>query len=358
MKYVIVFSVFFLAINAYAVREVQNGGGGVRMGQTMETFFTANLRFDEDPEVPEKIPGLMRLIDEIESMPIKSSVKGILMAAVYPTMDRKYYRVKKGDISEKTRTGIRDQYAHMLKIPKNNVVVFAVSGPTSKITVLMEEFYTLKESEQAAILLHEGLWMISPGMTYEQVMNLEIDGQAYFQEHSNYAALYRFVTNLGDILSDRTLSLVTSLAIDLKSQILPRENGSTWNTTKLVDLVGERYLDCMILHEFSNYKSNVAKIDYVRSCNNAINYYAVMKATKIPRSYYYQALLVYMGRAGHVSLLNAFDESTYMEYGGKSAGYTEYRNSLYVNFEEPVAGNHMYLTIYDISHQAVGRIRF
>ncbi|MEK2687684.1 hypothetical protein [Bdellovibrio sp. GT3] len=358
MKQILFVLVLVQALSAHAVREVQNGGGGVRSGETMETFFSANLRFDEEPESPQNIPGLMRLLEEIDTMPIKSSVKGVLMSAIYPTMDRKYYRVKDGDISEATRQGIHEQYARMLKMSSDKVVMFAASGASSRITVLMEEFYSLKEAEQAAILLHEALWMVSTSLTYDQVVNLEIDGQAYFQNHENYAALYRFVTNMGQILSDRTLSLITSLAIDLKRDVLPKENGSTLNTAMLVDLVGERYLECMLLHDFSVYKSKVAEIDYVRSCNSAISQSIVMKAAKNPKSYYYQALLVYMGRAGHITLFANTQYESYLSYSGKRPDFAKYRDGLYVNFEEPVAGDRMYLTVFDSMNRPVGRIRF
>ncbi len=358
MKHIVGVLVLLFGMNAFAVREVQNGGGGVNSSGNMETFFSANFKLQDDPESPENIPGLARLINEIDSMPIKASVKGLLMASVFPTMDRNYYRVKGGELSQATRDSIYREYARMMQIPVSKVVLFAATGPESKITVLMKEYYSLKESEQAAILLHEGLWIVSSNLTYEQVVSLEVDAQAYFQDHNNVQALYRFATNLGNVLADRTLPLVTSLAIDFQRKIAPMDQGGSLQTVKLVDLLGERYVDCMILHDFSNYKTRVGDIDYVRACNQVISQNAVLRASKNPKSLYYPALLVYMGRAGHVDLLSRESDVVHLMYNGIDSNYVEWRNNLYVNFQEPVAGNRMDLLIYDQDQRIVGRVRF
>jgi hypothetical protein len=358
VKLIVFVLVLVQSLSAFAVREVQNGGGGINTNGELQTFFSANFKFEDEPESPEKIPGLVRLVNEIDKMPIKASVKGLLLSSVYPTFDRRYYRVKGGDVDRYTREGIYREYARLMQVPVSQLVIFAASGPLSKQTVLMKEFYSLKESEQAAIIFHEGLWIMNAGMTYAQVVNLEIDAQAYFEDHNNVKALYRLVTNLGETLSDRTLPLVTALAIDFQSKNFPSPQGSSLRSVKLVDLVGASYLDCMILHDFTNYKTRAGDIDYVRACNQVISRNTVVKATQNPNSYFYQSLLVYMGRAGHVDLLSYDNDMVHLKYVGDEESYEEFRDSIYVNFQEPVAGDRMDLTVYDQRRRSVGRIRF
>lgn len=358
MKWFVFVLVLVQSLSAFAVREVQNGGGGVNSNGALQTFFSAKIKFGEQDEAPEQIPGLSRLIKELDEMPIKASVKGLLLSSIYPTFDRRYYREKSGDISSSTRKEIYREYARLMEIPESKLVIFAASGPMSKETVLMKEFYALNEAEQAAILFHEGLWVAKAGLTYAQVVNLEIDAQAYFEDHNNTAALYRFVTNLGEAVYDRTIPLVTSLAIDFQYRNFPAANG-TLRSVKLVDLVGAAYLDCMILHDFSNYKTRPADIDYVRSCNRVIGQNAVMKASANPKSYYYKSLLVYLGRSGHVDLLSPSNDMLHLEYVGPEEDYQKFRDNLYVNFEEPLAGERMDLRVYNGTYRTqAGRIRF
>ncbi|QLY26604.1 hypothetical protein [Bdellovibrio sp. KM01] len=357
MKHIVSILVLLLGVNAFAVREVQNGGGGVNSNGQIETFFSANFRLEDNPEEPQKIPGLARLIAEIDGLPIKAYAKGVLLETIFPTADRNYYRVKGGELNPLDRQRIAAEYARILSVPVNKVVFFAASSPLKKTTVLMNEFYKLKEVEQAVILLHEGLWIFNANLAYEDVVSIEIDAQAYFQDHSNTKALLSFITKLSDVLSDRSLPLGASMALDYQAGVF--QTGSAIpSTVRLVDLVGPGYLDCMFLHDFSNHKSRMAEIDYVRNCNQVIQYFSVMQASRYPKSKYYPALSLYLSRFGTIDILDSINDAVHLNGSVAKVNYETFRDSIYIDIRQPIGGTKLDLKIYNIQGEQVGRLRF
>ncbi|QDK44886.1 hypothetical protein DOM22_06775 [Bdellovibrio sp. ZAP7] len=357
MRHMIGVLVLFLGLNAFAVREVQNGGGGVNTNGQLETFFSANFRLEDQPEDAQKIPGLARLIAEIDALPIKAYAKGRLLEVVFPTADRNYYRIKGGEFDPITRRRVAAEYARILGVPADKVVFFAASSPQSKTTVLMNEFYKLKEVEQAVILLHEGLWIYNATLEYTDVLSLEQDAQAYFQDHSNTKALLSMITKLSDVFSDRSLPLSATMALDYKAGIFPVASSNP-NTVRLVDLVGPGYLDCMFLHDFSNHKSRIAEIDYVRNCNQIIQYYSVMQASKYPQATYFQALTLYLSRFGTIDVLDTYRDTTHLSGSLAKMNYESFRDSIYVDIQQPMGGTKLDLKIYNGENEQIGRLRF
>ncbi|MBO9665772.1 MAG: hypothetical protein J7501_03050 [Bdellovibrio sp.] len=219
MKLSVLFLALCLSAQAHAIREVRNGGGGMRSDAGIETFLSANLYLAEKPEAAQNIPGLTRLMAELAAMPIKESIKGQLFSAIYPTLTRNYYRVKDDAISDTTRKSIIEKYALMTHIPESKVVLLAASGWDSQTTVLFKEFYQLKDYEQAAILFHEALWLLKPELTYEQVVAVEQEAQKFFQNHNDKQAYYNFLMKLSDIFNDNNFYLFPLLSEDFQAGI-------------------------------------------------------------------------------------------------------------------------------------------
>jgi hypothetical protein len=357
MKHVICILVILLGINAFAVREVQNGGAGVTSEQRMETFLTANFRLNGNPEELQKIPGLIELMKELEGMPLKDSMKGRIFTALFPTADRQYFRIKKEDMSRATRDQLIDQFANIMQVPRSKVVLFAASAPSTQTTVLLEEFYKLKINEQKAMLLHEALWIMNPNLQYQQVIAIEQEAQAYFQDHKNLKAFYNFVNLLGEAVADKSLILSSMLQMDFMSGAF-KSSAEGGSYIRLVDLLGEKYLDCMLLHDFTAHKSKFGAIDYVKSCTQALAYTMSMKVMANPNSLFYQAVLVYVGRYGLVDLLGPSGKDGRMAYFGAPVSYVNYRNSLWVRVEDQIGGVFMDLNVFESSGVAVGVIRF
>jgi hypothetical protein len=358
MKHIIGILVLFAGFNAFAVREVQNGGGGVSSAVGMETFLSANFRLNGKAEEVQKIPGLIELIRELEAMPLKDDMKGRIFAALFPTNERQYFRIKKEEISKDTRESLIDQFAKIMRVPRSKVVLFAASAPAIKTTVLLEEFYKLKINEQKAMLLHEALWIMDSNLEYEQVISIEQEAQAYFQDHSNLKAFYNFVDQLAAATGDRTLLLNATLQMDFMTGALTTSSANL-RTVRVVDLVGEKYLDCMLLHDFSIHKTAFGAIDYVKSCTKVMNYSVTLKALNSPNSLFYQGLLTFLGRYEVVDLLMpSGGRQSRMAFNGDAGTYANFRDGLHVIVNDQNAGSFMDMAIVDSNGSHLGFLHF
>ncbi|WP_413294627.1 hypothetical protein ACLSU7_05885 [Bdellovibrio sp. HCB185ZH] len=358
MKHIVGILVLLAGLNAFAVREVQNGGGGVSSVAGMETFLSANFRLNGKAEEIQKIPGLVELMKELEAMPLKDDVKGRIFAALFPTNERQYFRIKKEEISKDTRESLVDQFAKIMRVPRSKVVLFAASAPASKTTVLLEEFYQLKINEQKAMLLHEALWIMDSNLEYEQVISIEQEAQAYFQDHSNLKAFYNFVDQLADATRDRTLLLNATLQMDFMTGTL-KSSSTNLRSVRLVDLVGEKYLDCMLLHDFNAHKTVFGATDYVKSCTKVMVYSVTLKAMSNPNSLFYQGLLTFLGRYELVDLLiPTRGPQNRMSFLGTPAAYANFRNGLHLIVTDQIAGNFMDMTVIDGNGNPLGYLHF
>lgn len=224
MKWILAFAVVSLmSLQSFAAREVRNGGGGLRVNGYYLTYYSAEgdtIRQAVEPS--QNIPGLDSLLQEVISMPISSQAKANLINIIDNTDQHKYFRLR-GSLDPELRTKITDIYSKLFNIPPEQVVIFAVTNEDDNATVLMPEFYSLRPTEQSAILMHESLWLSSAFSSYEEVVYGEQVTQAYLEDKTSPQKYYNFVSILDKMWHDRYLKMKASLMFDMKQQRFPKE---------------------------------------------------------------------------------------------------------------------------------------
>ena len=197
--------------SGFAADRAGNGGGGiVRNGQYL-TFGSANVRLR--PVSLQDIPGLNRLKETIQNMPLAPGRRGALVSAAYPAGNRQYFAISKEELGPEQEAELLMKYldATGYEIPITSLVVFAVTSGTE--TYLLPSFFDITEVEQAAILFHEALWIINSSLTYNEVIDAEIAFQNYLDEGGTgfKAQLFRI---LNDVFRDRTISVMAAAQDD------------------------------------------------------------------------------------------------------------------------------------------------
>jgi hypothetical protein len=224
MKWILAFAVVSLmSLQSFAAREVRNGGGGLRVNGSYLTYYSAegeSVRQAVEPS--QNIPGLDALLQEVISMPISNTAKANIINLIDNTEQHKYFRLR-GELDPELRKKITDTYSKLFNIPPEQVVIFAVTNESDQATVLMPEFYSLRPTEQSAILMHESLWLSGSFSTYEEVVNGEQVTQAYLEDKSSPDKYYNFVSLLDKMWNDRYLKMKASLLFDLKYSRFPKD---------------------------------------------------------------------------------------------------------------------------------------
>ncbi|QDK46306.1 hypothetical protein DOM22_14600 [Bdellovibrio sp. ZAP7] len=226
MKILIGVCVLLFSVNIFAAKEVQNGGGGTSQDGSYQTFGSARISVDKDPLGFYAVPGLSLLTDRILRMPLPENVKGELLAAITPSLARNYHQISSDKFDPDARRNLVAIYAKLLNVSSDNVVIFAVTEPKTKKTMLLPEFFRLNEIEQAAILFHEALWLVNPSATYEQIIDIEQAAQAHFQEPASKTHLLRVLYALGVFVHQPMLPLVPAIILQYRPDSILDEDWS------------------------------------------------------------------------------------------------------------------------------------
>lgn len=246
MKWILACAVVsLLSLQSFAAREVRNGGGGLRVNGYYLTYYSAEgetIRQAMEPS--QNIPGLDTLLREIISLPMSSRAKTNLLNIIDNTEQHKYFRLR-GSLDPELRKKITDTYSKIFNIPPEQVVIFAVTNEEDHATVLMPEFYSLRPSEQSAILMHESLWLTPEFDTYEKVIYGEQVTQAYLEDKQSPEKFYNFVSLLNKMWPDRYLLMKSALDFDLKYQRFSKEVLRT-NRILATDFFSPTYIKNMI----------------------------------------------------------------------------------------------------------------
>lgn len=245
MKFLATLLVLLLTVHSFAGTELGDGGGGVFKDGRYMTYHSARIPIKSVPATIAQIPGMNMLLQRMMSAPILDVAKTQILSAIIPSGTREYHTVPAEALSPELRKSITEQYAKIFRCDPSEVVLFAVTDPQSKTTALFPEFFKLNETEQAAILFHETMWVLGNSFNYQQVLDLEGAAQAYFENPLNADAFYNFFYKFSSIL-DMGLKnfLVATLQFDRRNSTtsLIRADGKI----NLQDLFGERWLNCAL----------------------------------------------------------------------------------------------------------------
>lgn len=222
MKWILTVAfVCILGLQTHAAREVQNGGSGISINGSYLTYYSATGKTLRQPvESSQNIPGLDPLLREIASLPLSTAAKSDILNVIDNSAYHQYYRLQ-GALDPEIRKEITNEYSRLYNIPPEQVAIFAVTNDLDKATVLLPEFYTLRPTEQSAILMHESLWLSATFTTYADVIDGEQITQAYLENKNDPDKFYAFLGVLNKIRTDRFVTLKATLAFDFQNKRFP-----------------------------------------------------------------------------------------------------------------------------------------
>ena len=323
-KVLLVLILSFVSFNALAFREVRNGGAGIKVDGRFLTFQSAKIPVTARPEKPMDIPGLQYLINRISTLPIDNTMKGKLILNIWATSTRKYFRVSNSQVSLEERNKIINEYSNLMNIPADDIAIFAITSTEANATLLLPEFYQLKETEQAAILLHEAMWIWKPNATYNSVVAVEQAAQAFFEDrsHENY---YNFVYQLGRMANSPRFAIAAALGYDVSENRMG-PLATLKNRVPLRSLIGASFI-----------KGLLTKVDQPLEKSKLVEYAAAAigaatdNSLLFPQNTFYSALLDFLQMGGFISL-SAYiplEESTIMANEGMLL-----RNQVFLSHDE------------------------
>jgi len=276
---------------SWGAREVQNGGGGWVSKDQYMTFYSARLPVIPTSLALSEVPGLNLLLENISALSISASYKSKILALVFPLGERAYYRVDNSRFDASILKDLRAKYSLMMKIPEDNVALFAITDSRLQTTFLLPEFFHLKPAEQAAILFHESLWLLDFDLDYQRVISAEQAAQAFFENKQNAHNIQNFYTQLSQLLGDSRILLVPSLQKDIQSGALPEK-------IKVQDLLGDSYLQCLL----DPLQGAVDIVYRARNCARGLLSHLIVLTAKYPSSIFIPALAHYFQGGGVLTI--------------------------------------------------------
>lgn len=249
MKQILFLTLLLMGNGSFAWQEVQNGGGGVLTNGNYMTFYSAHIPVVTTPLSPSEIPGMAFLVNKIMHMPLAPRDQKELLQLIFPTDGRVYFKMDESKMSSEDMKEIVKQYSQLTSIPESSVVVFAVTNRSVAGTVFFPAFYKLqKESERAAMLLHESAWL-STSFDYRDMVQFEMVVQAYFESGDNDLANFReFYRLLGQVIrpgyTANLLLMFASIKHDVDVGLL-QSHGLPKGQVYFKDLFGQKFIDCL-----------------------------------------------------------------------------------------------------------------
>jgi hypothetical protein len=238
---------FFIFINAFAGpgpggsgTEHGNGGAGICEQDYCQTLHSANiLTFTQVMNVS-NIPNLLMAIEQVSGMYLSDTTKNMLLKVLIPSPNHQYTQTT-SKIDAKRLKQLKDQYAKALGEDNPNLDFFAITGYDSTrmvwTTLLLPEFFKLKPTEQAAVLMHEMMWVVWPFLTYTEVLTAEGHFQDYMEKRGDDRdeAMFNIAMDLSNSLKLVDAPLYAALYIE-KDRI---------QSTDLSVLLGTDFLKCI-----------------------------------------------------------------------------------------------------------------
>jgi len=231
-----------LTATAFAGGDGHGGGGVYRNGQYM-TFYSAGLYVlptQLQADGANKVPGLRELMDFIDQTPyLRDETKAYLLNAMEPSFSRKYYEVDDSRFTKKTLATIKAEYAKVVHIGAGDIILYALTDPSNKVTYLLPDFYKLDTKQQEVILYHEADWVLNPNASYKTIVQGEMAFQAFLENPYLGGNLMNWLETAGthaDLLK-------ASIKFDLQTGALA---GLLINQTEipLQTLLGNGFFEC------------------------------------------------------------------------------------------------------------------
>jgi len=206
-----------------------HGGGVIKRDWGYISFATAGVKPEDvsikiEPKelTAQQIPGMDTLITTLDTLPINEAARTELDATVLPSQNRKYFKVDETALSQRQRDLLIEKYKEITKITADQIAIAGITDPETHDTYLLPEFYALQtDSQRAAILFHEMLWLFPEGVKggYNFVMSSEIDMQ-HFIENPSHENLISIVADIGELFHNIYWSVGVAFEIDVKSGLL------------------------------------------------------------------------------------------------------------------------------------------
>lgn len=312
MKFLLPLLIVFRISMAAAIQEVRGGGGGLNSEGHYMTFYSAKIPFLYNALEENEIPGLTLLTDTFFGLYLPHDQKTQLLTAINPEYHL-YFKVDEAKISPEEKQVIIDQYAKLTGVSDTNLTLFALTAPNSTTTFLFSAYFQLKETEQAAVLLHEALWNLLPrsDLSYATIINIEMKTQAFLENPKNPENYYEFYDQLGKLSGfsgDGSYMINAAVIYDLQTNTLKSpglKNGQVY----LRDFIGSEAFHCFL-----------SDGDPEQECRDLASQFLRLKRKTNPKSILIRTLsdhLLTVGLLGPISfkeLKSEILENTYIDF--------------------------------------------
>lgn len=293
-----ILSLLCISISSLAGIEVRNGGGGWTSDGQYMTFYSAKIPAQRKPLDPSQVPGLNYLVAKVFSLKITEAVRAEILKSIFPVSNRSYYTTNSSQFDENSKKDLRKKYAGIMGINEENIAVFATTNPMHNETILLPDFYKLTESEQAAILFHESLWILNPLLNYVNIITAEQAAQAYFENANVGENVHAFYYQLSLLMEDRTIPLIAALQFDRNQGFFPSNINK--NSSPLESVFGREFLKCLADSENLSYQIPLIP-SFQTACSQMLFTSTIKYSMKYPSSIFYKSLLDYLKSGGNIS---------------------------------------------------------
>ncbi|WII71293.1 hypothetical protein QJS83_12555 [Bdellovibrio sp. 22V] len=218
MKSLILTALLFCGFVAHAGTEVVNGGGGVEINGEYATFGSAKIPVQKRTLGPTEVPGLNLIAPMMQKLMLTDESKKTIFENLIPSSRRAFFKVDEARLDDSSFASIIREYSEIMKLPKEEVVLFALTFPKKKQTVLFPAFFQLKPVEQAAILLHEAMWVVNPKIRYDQMIQLEMATQVLLENpEPTIAQQWTFYSNFHQVIGDGANLVKVAFVLDIQA---------------------------------------------------------------------------------------------------------------------------------------------
>lgn len=273
------------SVTSLAAGGSEGGAGFVRDGRYL-TFGSARVPIQI---AKTNVDGLDLLESMISQMPLSQEYRGQLASAMLPSNSKTYYDI--AALKPNEQKELIEIYRRDLNIPPSEeVTIYAVTNPYTGETFILPTFYKLQlVVEKAAILFHEGAWIVArqkqTSVTYRQMIEIEVAVQRYLEQSNG---VYHYDANLylklNTIFGSNLFSLFEAIRDDQREGRL----------SPFLDAQGELPSEFIFGKETLDYEV-FQKTNTGASTQNLLRGYAIEMMKRYPELSTFKALKLFSG---------------------------------------------------------------